>query len=138
MAEARLAQRHQRALLDPAAEIPGLGAPHDLTWVADGLEIAGDGFVERRSFRAGDLDNAVARRRERHLGDDRRNVVRRDGLEQDGRKPDDVSIRTWIGNAVEEFQKLRRADNRIGNAGALDQFLLGEFGAEIAIVGPVD
>jgi hypothetical protein len=34
------------------------------------------------------------RRCERHLGDDRSNVVRRDGLEQDRRKPDYVSIRT--------------------------------------------
>src|ERR1700757_3490429 len=51
MAEARLAQRHQRALLDPAAPVSGLGVPHDLTWVADRLQIAGDEFVERRSFR---------------------------------------------------------------------------------------
>jgi hypothetical protein len=62
MSEARLAQRHERALLDPAAEVSGLGVPHDLTWVADGLEIAGDEFVERRSFRAGNLDDAVSRR----------------------------------------------------------------------------
>jgi len=93
MAEARLAQRHQRALLDPAAEISGLGVAHDLARVANRFQIAGDDFVERRSFRAGDLDDAVARRRERHLGDDGSNVVRRDGLEQAGRKPDDVSIR---------------------------------------------
>src|ERR671923_2491659 len=80
-AEARLAQRHERALLDPAAEVSGLGVTYDLTRVADRLQIAGDDFVERRSFRAGDLDDAVSRRREGHLGDDRSNVVRRDGLE---------------------------------------------------------
>src|SRR5215472_13925897 len=79
---------------DPAAEVSGLGVPHDLTCVADGLEIAGDEFVERRSFWAGDLDDSVSRRGERHLGDDRSNVVRRDGLEQAGRKPNRVSIRT--------------------------------------------
>src|SRR5262244_2842417 len=93
-AEARLAQRHERVLLDPAAEVPGLGIAHDLTRVADRLQIAGDDFVERRSFRTGDLDDAVARRRERHIGNDGSNVVRRDGLEQDGRNPDYVSIRT--------------------------------------------
>ena len=90
MAEARLAQRHERALLDPAAKVSGLGVAHDLTRVADGLQIAGDKFVERRSFRAGNLDDAVSRCSERHLGDNSSNVVRRDGLEQDGRKPDDV------------------------------------------------
>jgi hypothetical protein len=94
MAESRLAQRHQRALLDPAAPVSGLGVAHDLTRVADRLQIARDNFVERRSLRAGDLDDAASRRRERHLGNDRSNVVRRDRLEQNGRKPDDVSLRT--------------------------------------------
>jgi len=54
----------------------------------------GDDFVEQRSFRAGDLDDAASRRRERHISNDGCNVVGRDGLEQAGRKPDDVSIRS--------------------------------------------
>ena len=69
------------------------GVAHDLTVVADRLQIAGDDFVERRSFRAGDLDDAVSRRGQRCLGDDGGDVVRRDRLEQDGRKPDYVSFR---------------------------------------------
>src|SRR5919108_1901196 len=91
-AEARLAQRHERALLDPAAEVSSLGVAHDLTRVADGLQIAGDDFVEGCSLRAGDLDDAVARRRERHIGNDGSDIVRRDGLEQAGGNPDYVSI----------------------------------------------
>ena len=94
MGEARLAQRHERALLDPTAEVSGLGVPHDLTWVADGLQIAGNEFVERLSFRAGNLDDSVSRCSERHLGDNRSNVVRHDGLERAGRKLNRVSIRT--------------------------------------------
>jgi len=70
MAEARFAQRHERALLDPAAEVSRLRVGYDLAGVADRLQIAGDDFVERGSFRAGDLDDAVSRCRERHLGDD--------------------------------------------------------------------
>src|SRR5262249_39343756 len=93
-AEARLGQRDKRVLLDPAAEIFGLGIAHDLTRVADRLQVAGNEFVERRSFRAGDLDGAVARRRERHIGNDGGNVVSRDGLKQARRNPDYVSIRT--------------------------------------------
>src|ERR1700720_3551041 len=58
-AEARFAQRHERALLDPAAPVSGLGVAHDLTRVADRLQIAGDDLVEWRSFRAGDLDDTV-------------------------------------------------------------------------------
>src|SRR5262245_63447027 len=87
-AEARFAQRHERALLDAAAPVSGLGVTHDLTRVADRLQIAADDFVERCSFGAGDLDDAVSRRAERHIGDDGTHVVRRDGLEQAGRNPD--------------------------------------------------
>src|SRR5215468_5008147 len=93
-AEARFAQGHERALLNAAAKVSGLGVPHDRTRVADRLQIAGDDLVERCSFRAGDLDDAVSWRRERHIGDDGSNVVRRDGLEQAGRKPYRASIRT--------------------------------------------
>src|SRR5689334_11590419 len=71
----------------------GLGVAHDLTRVADRLEIAGDDFVERSPFRPGDLDDAASRRRERYICNDGSNVVRRDGLEQAGREPDYVSIR---------------------------------------------
>ena len=66
---------------------------------------------EQIPFRAGNLDDAVLRRRERHLGDDGSIVVRCDGLEQAGRKPDYVSLLTFSGNAAEEFQKLGRADD---------------------------
>ena len=76
MAEARLTQRHERTLLYPAAPISGPGVAHDLTRVADRLQIAGDDFVERWSFGAGDLDDAASRRGKRPLGDDRCNIVR--------------------------------------------------------------
>ena len=65
MAEARFAQWHERALLDPAAEVSRLGVGYDLAGVADRLQIAGYDFVERCSFGAGDLDDAVLRRRKR-------------------------------------------------------------------------
>src|SRR5215469_7170357 len=61
--EARFAQRDEGALLDAAAPVSGLGVIHDRSRVADRLQIAGDDVVERCSFRAGDLDDAVARRR---------------------------------------------------------------------------
>jgi len=58
--EARFAQRHERALLDAAAEVSGLGVTHDRTRVAERLQIAGDDFVEGCSLRAGDLDDTVS------------------------------------------------------------------------------
>src|SRR5262245_40179025 len=130
-AEARVAQRYERVLLDPAAGVAGLGVTHDLPRVADRLQIARDEGVERGAFRPGDLDDAVAWRRERHVGGDGSNIVRRDGLEQAGRQPDGAALRTQIGDAAEEFQELGRADDGVGEAGGLDQFLLGDLGAEV-------
>jgi hypothetical protein len=78
----------------PAAPVSGFGVAHDLARIADRLQIAGDDFVERRSLRTGDLNDAIVRWRERHIGNAGSNVVRTDGLEQDGREPDQVSIRT--------------------------------------------
>src|SRR5262245_20136010 len=52
VAEARFAERDERALLDAAAKVSRLGITHDLARVADRLQIAGDDFVERCSFRA--------------------------------------------------------------------------------------
>jgi len=47
-----------------------------------------DGILLRtRSFRARNLDDAISRRHEGHTGNDGGNVVRRDRLEQAGRKP---------------------------------------------------
>src|SRR5215813_5948317 len=135
VAEARFAQRHERALLDAAAEVSGLGVTYDRPRVAERLQIAGDDFVERRSFRAGDLDDTVSWRSERHVGDKGGYVVRRDRLEQAGREPDGVSSGTRSGNGAEEFQELGRADDGVGDSGGLDQFLLGDLGTEIAIVG---
>jgi hypothetical protein len=60
-AEARFAQKHERALFHAAAEVSGLGVRHDLTRVADPLQIASDDFVERCSFQAGDLSTLLFR-----------------------------------------------------------------------------
>jgi len=67
---------------------------HDLTRVADRLQIAGDDFVERCSLRAGNLDDAVSRRPQCHIGDDGSNVVRAMGWNRPGENPDHASIRT--------------------------------------------
>src|SRR5499427_10883307 len=119
-AEARVAQRHERALLDPAAVVAGLGVTYDLPRVADRLQIAGDECIERGAFRPSDLDDAPAWRRERHLGGDGRHVVRRDRLEQAGRQPDGAALRTRLGDAAEEFHELGGADDGVEEAGGLD------------------
>src|SRR5215831_669717 len=116
-AEPRVAQGHERALFDPGAEVPSLGIAHDRTRVANGLQIAGDDVAERGSVGAGDLDDAVARRRERHLGDGGSHVVGRDGLEQAGRDPDLVSLGARARDGAEKLHELGGSDDGVGVAG---------------------
>src|SRR5215207_242718 len=134
-AEPSFAERNKRALLHKSAEIAGLGVSHDLAWVSDSLQIAGYDLVERRAFRAGDLDDAVCRLRECHIGDDGGNIVRRDRLEQAGRNPHLIAFRTGSGDAAKKLQELGRTNDSVGDARGLDQFLLGDLGAEVAVVG---
>ena len=75
-----LAQWYERLFLESPADISGFGVFRDLPRVTDSLQIASDDFVERRSFRACDLDDPVSRISEGHLGDDGSDVVSRDRL----------------------------------------------------------
>jgi hypothetical protein len=57
----QLIEEYERLFLESPAEISGFGVFHDLPRVADSLQIASDDFIERRSFRACDLDDPVSR-----------------------------------------------------------------------------
>jgi hypothetical protein len=81
-------------MCDRPTEVSGLGVAYDLTRVADRFQVAGDDFVEWCPFRTGDLDDAVSWRSECDIGNVGSNVVRRDRLEQAGRNPDFVPLRT--------------------------------------------
>jgi hypothetical protein len=65
-AESRFAQRHEQVLLDPTAEVSGLGVGHHLARVADRLQVAGDDLVKWGPVGACDLDDAVSWRLECH------------------------------------------------------------------------
>jgi hypothetical protein len=68
------------------------------------------GLIDCRAVASGGADTA----RDGHLGDDGGDVISRDRLKQARCKPNDASIRTRIGDAAEEFQELRRTDDRGG------------------------
>ena len=138
MAKAGFAQRDERPLLDAAAEIERLGIGRHFAWVADRLEIARDDLVERRPVRASDLDDSIARRRERDLGDYCSDVLRRDRLEQTGRDVNRTAFRIRIGDVGKEFHELGGADDGIRDAGGRYQPFLGDLGAEVAVVAAVD
>jgi hypothetical protein len=72
------------------------------------------------------FDRAVQRLRERHIGHDGGDVIRRNGLHQNRWKPNGL-----LSDATHELEELRGADNRIRNRGSLDQIFLGHLCAEV-------
>lgn len=117
----------------PGHRSTALRVTNNFTRVADRLQIAGNYFVERSSFRAGDLDDAISRCRECHFGNDGSNVVRRDGLEQAGRNPDEVAVCIGSGNATEEFQELGRADDGGGIPEVSTSFSCAAVGVNVPV-----
>jgi hypothetical protein len=73
------------------------------------VQVPGDDFVERGSFRAGDFEDAVSRRRERHIGEDRSNVMRAMGPAMISLRPSPVMVFTpFLGEAATTSWPSRR------------------------------
>src|SRR6201982_3834904 len=134
-AEARAIAGRQRSVVQIRAEVAPMHVGGHFALVADGGQELARELVHRTGLRTCDLDGAVQRRCERQLGQVADHVVRGNRLEQRGRQPDHITLCARFDDAADELEELRRAQDRIGNAGRLDQILLGHLGAEVATVG---
>ena len=54
--------------------------------------------------------------------------------EQGGRQPDRVPLGGRLGDTSDELEELRGPDDRVGDAGRLDQVLLGHLGTKVAAI----
>lgn len=90
-----------------------------------------DELVQPEPFRAGQLDGAVDRRALGDIGQGGGNVIGRLGLEVQGRQRNHPVVGAGIGDATNELEELRRAQDRAGGGRGLDRFFLGELGAEV-------
>ena len=77
------------------------------------------------------LDRAVQRLLDGDVGQRGGDVIRHDGLHQGGRQPNRLPVGGRLGDAAHELEELRRADDRVGNLGGLDQVFLGHLRAEV-------
>ena len=69
---------------------------------------------------------------DRDVGQRGGDVVRRDGLHRAGDRRTVSPVGARLDDAADELEELGRAEDRVGNAGGLDQVLLGQLGAEVA------
>ena len=89
-------------------------------------------LVDPEPLRPTDLDDAVHGRADGdpdHCGG---HVVGSHRLEEDGWHSDNPVVRGTVGDALDELVELRRMNNRVRDAGCLDQRLLGQLRAEVA------
>ena len=104
---------------------------HDLARIVVRAQEVPDELVQPEPFGAGQLDGAVDRRALGDIGQGGGDVIGRFGLEEDGRQRNRPVAGAGIGDAADELEELRRAQDRAGDGRGLDRFLLGKLGAEV-------
>jgi hypothetical protein len=125
----------QRSIVQLCAEVAPVNvSDHFAIVAACGQEFARE-LVHRTGLGTGNLDGGVQRRSDRQLGQIGDDVVRGNRLEERGRQADHIALCARFDDAADELEELRRAQDRIRNAGRLDQVLLRHLGAEVATVG---
>ena len=72
-------------------------------------------------FGTGQIDRAVQRLSEGHIGHDGGDIIRRNGLHQNRRNPDRLPFSRKLGDAAHELEELRGAHDRVRNRGSLDE-----------------
>jgi len=78
-AETRVSVRNEASLFQRYAEVSGLLVSDDRAGVTIGFQKLPDNFVDRDSFRAGKIDHAIQRLRNRDTGQGRGHIIGNDG-----------------------------------------------------------
>ena len=91
--------------------------------------------MHRACVGPGHLDGRVEGRFQGQVGQRCDDLVRRDGLEERRRDPHHPVHRGRVDERADELEELGGAENRVGNAGALDQPFLSNLGAKVPVAG---
>ena len=71
-------------------------------------------------FGPGQIERAVERLSEGHIGHDGGDIIRRNGLHQNRWKPNRLPFSRELGDAAHELEELCRTHDRVRNRGSLD------------------
>src|SRR5919106_4748186 len=132
--DASIVAGDQGAVVELCAEVARAAVGRHLACVAVRAQHAAGELVETEPFRSCQLDGAVHRRaycRDRQRGG---NIVGRLGLNQRGRHTNGLAVGVRIGDAADELEELRRADDRVGHGRRLDRFFLGDLRSAVPAV----
>ena len=102
------------------AEVERLGIGDDRPRVPGCVQELSHEVVLPNRFGTGQLERAVQRLREGHIGHDGGDVIRRNGLHQNRWKPNGLPFRRRLSDAARELEELRSTHDRVRNRGSLD------------------
>src|SRR5215510_601712 len=131
-AEPRVFARHKCALVYLCAEVLRVRVSEDLARNVACAEVSSDEFIETELFGPSHLNGTIHRTSGRNCAYRTCNIFGRHGLNKHGRYSNRVAVGRVVGDALDELEELRRANDRVGDRGFLDQLLLSELRAEVA------
>ena len=92
-------------------------------------------FIETELFWPRHLDGAIDWRAHGDSTDRNGDIVSRHGPDEHGCQTNLVAVGRGSGDALHEFEELRRLDDGVGDRGLLDQLLLSALRAEVPAPG---
>src|SRR5262249_47864078 len=130
LAEPRFIARNQRLLAHLDAVVARAQVSDHLAGILARRQVAPNDLIQTKLFRPADFHNAFHGCAGGDSGQGSGYIIGGHRLEEYRRQPYIFAIGGEIGDALDEFEKLRRADDRVRNGGGFDEILLSEFSAE--------
>src|SRR5436189_519117 len=119
-AEARVIAGGEALIVHRDAEVERLGIGDYRPYVPGCVQELPHEVVLSNRFGTGQIERAVQRLSEGHIGHDGGDVIRRNGLHQGRWKPNRLPFSRRLGHAAHELEELRSTHDRVRNRGSLD------------------
>src|SRR5438034_6245472 len=118
--KSRVFTRGEALIVHVYAVVERAGVAHNLSRVPGCVQELSHEVVLPNRFGTGQIERAVQRLSEGHIGHYGGDVIRRNGLHQNRWKPNRLAFSRRLGDAAHEFEELRSTHDRVRNRGSLD------------------
>ncbi len=119
-AEARVIAWHEALIVHRESVVKRLGISDYRPCVPSCVQVLPHEVVLPNRFGTGQIEHAVQRLSEGHIGHDGGDVIRRNGLHQNRWKPNRLPFSRQLGDAARELEELRSTHDRVRNRGSLN------------------
>src|SRR5437762_11200931 len=118
--KSRVFTRGEALIVHVYAVVERAGIANNLSRVPGGVQELSHEVVLPNRFGTGQIERAVQRLSEGHIGHDGGDVIRRNGLHQNRWKPNRLPFSRRLADAAHELEELRSTHDRVRNRGSLD------------------